>query len=664
MLRLAISRRSATIAVGPSREYYGAMRDERKWQLAVAEFKATRANVPGLISEAFVNEFHAVLDRMVAASEEDFDTFRIAAADLKPRVVSSQRRSHRGHPGRTQYSREKFCDRNLFQRKIDGLAAYLPIVEEKTREPLVSEDSKDYWLMDDAKLVGLADKFQIGGYGDQFGFVDRSIIINALLQRDRAMLPQKPTGSHFNNLGTIIDSNVLQDSHRSNAIVNAPVHARSRLKSQTGEAIPRLALTSAQTESPAPGVSEKKAMPKKVFISYSHDSDAHGNRVLELSNRLREDGVDCHIDLYEESPPEGWPRWCDRQVREADFVLVACTQTYLRRFRGEEEQGKGLGGTWEGHIITQELYNAQGTNTKFLPILFAEKDKEFIPNPLQGATHYELSEQYEDLYRRLTGQPKIIRPALGELRSMPPKQMAALPELKPRKSFFALPDAKFSHEETIRSGGEHLYNQLIAENFISHSAAGSAKVRELIEEIARHSTQPIPIESITATFGEQRAARGRTFFGNPGDCLEQILGNQPGVRWWISSHGLNVHAETADGDVSDGSQKRTEPKSLAMCDEIPSPGADRRTNDGLEQRELVACAEYETKGPGAEFVKVFVRRSSWMKGGFVLIDGKNEHEGTMEDVGSRYLMCDRYLTSKGFVRMRWRNPSNLASFEL
>ena len=45
----------------------------------------------------------------------------------------------------------------------------------------------------------------------------------------------------------------------------------------------------------------------------------------------------------------------------------------------------------------------------------------------------------------------------------------------------------------------------------------SHTVRELIEEIARHSNQPIPIDSISATFGEQRASRGHTFFGNPGD---------------------------------------------------------------------------------------------------------------------------------------------------
>lgn len=58
------------------------------------------------------------------------------------------------------------------------------------------------------------------------------------------------------------------------------------------------------------------AMPR-VFISYSHDSPEHSNRVWDLSERLRQDGVDCRIDQHEVSPPEGWPRWCRNQVHEA-----------------------------------------------------------------------------------------------------------------------------------------------------------------------------------------------------------------------------------------------------------------------------------------------------------------------------------------------------------
>ena len=160
----------------------------------------------------------------------------------------------------------------------------------------------------------------------------------------------------------------------------------------------------------------------RVFISYSHDSPEHKDRILALSNRLRQEGVDCGIDQYEQSPEEGWPLWCERQVERAAFVLVVCTETYLRRFRGEEAPRKGLGGTWEGHIITQELYNAQGKNTKFIPVTFHPEEAAFIPVPLQSATAYPLYGDYELLYRRLTGQPLVSKPVLGSVMPKERKQ--------------------------------------------------------------------------------------------------------------------------------------------------------------------------------------------------------------------------------------------------
>ena len=66
----------------------------------------------------------------------------------------------------------------------------------------------------------------------------------------------------------------------------------------------------------------------KVFISYTHDSVEHMDRVLALSDRLRVEGIDCRIDQYEQSPAEEWPLWCDRQVEKSDFVLVVCTETH------------------------------------------------------------------------------------------------------------------------------------------------------------------------------------------------------------------------------------------------------------------------------------------------------------------------------------------------
>jgi len=46
--------------------------------------------------------------------------------------------------------------------------------------------------------------------------------------------------------------------------------------------------------------------PTRVFISYSHDSEPHRERVLALSERLRRDGVETILDRYVQgSPTEG-----------------------------------------------------------------------------------------------------------------------------------------------------------------------------------------------------------------------------------------------------------------------------------------------------------------------------------------------------------------------
>jgi hypothetical protein len=156
----------------------------------------------------------------------------------------------------------------------------------------------------------------------------------------------------------------------------------------------------------------------KVFISYTHDSEDHKERVLQLSEQLNGEGVDCTIDQYEESPAQGWARWMNDQVDAAHFVLVVATETYERRYLGREVSGKGLGGQWEGFAITQDIYEQGGRNDKFIPVIFEATDSQFIPRSLRSATHYRVDtpDGYEDLYRRLTRQPRIKKPPLGPKR--------------------------------------------------------------------------------------------------------------------------------------------------------------------------------------------------------------------------------------------------------
>ena len=127
-----------------------------------------------------------------------------------------------------------------------------------------------------------------------------------------------------------------------------------------------------------------EAAPPKVFISYSHDSPEHQDQVLELADRLRADGIDAIIDQYVQSPPEGWPAWCEAEIDKADFVLMVCTEIYLRRVRRKEEPGVGRGVLWEGRLIYQYVYDAGSVSAKFVPVLLANGSEANVPVPVKA----------------------------------------------------------------------------------------------------------------------------------------------------------------------------------------------------------------------------------------------------------------------------------------
>jgi hypothetical protein len=116
--------------------------------------------------------------------------------------------------------------------------------------------------------------------------------------------------------------------------------------------------------------------PLRVFVSYSHDSAEHAERVLALADRLRRDGLDAWIDQYDPEPEDGWPRWMVDEIDKADRVLAICTQTYRRRFEGKETKG-GQGVDWEGAILTDELYRRR--RRFVVPVVFDQTDVEHLP---------------------------------------------------------------------------------------------------------------------------------------------------------------------------------------------------------------------------------------------------------------------------------------------
>jgi hypothetical protein len=180
-------------------------------------------------------------------------------------------------------------------------------------------------------------------------------------------------------------------------------------------------------EAPTEGIGTMADAPR-VFLSYSHDSDEHADRVLALADALCDRGIDVILDRYvHPAPAEGWPRWMDRNLDEAQFVLMVCTETYRRRVMGLEEPGKGLGVRWEGGLIYNRIYHDKPSGSRFIPILLPGSEPSNIPNPVQGHAYHQIATfdlidpGFEALYRHLTDQPATPRPGLGPIQTLPRK---------------------------------------------------------------------------------------------------------------------------------------------------------------------------------------------------------------------------------------------------
>jgi hypothetical protein len=144
--------------------------------------------------------------------------------------------------------------------------------------------------------------------------------------------------------------------------------------------------------------------------------------VLALSERLRNDGIETLLDQYVNgSPQQGWPRWMLDQLDAADSVLVVCTETYYRRFRGHEVPGKGKGADWEGALITQEIYHSRSRTLKFLPVFLSAAVEDCIPEPLRSGAYYALTSEsaYQSLYDFLLEQAGVEPATVGTSRMIP-----------------------------------------------------------------------------------------------------------------------------------------------------------------------------------------------------------------------------------------------------
>ncbi len=172
-----------------------------------------------------------------------------------------------------------------------------------------------------------------------------------------------------------------------------------------------------------------KGLKPKVFINYSHDSPQHRDRVLELSERLRADGVETILDQYVAggNPAQGWFQWQEDQIEKADYVVVVCTEIFYRRFVKDPRQPQREWPDWEVDVTAKRITSPRDRG-KFIPVYLTRADENWLPIALHGSTYYDLTslEGYRELLRHLNEPPRAREPLAEESRTEISERLSAV----------------------------------------------------------------------------------------------------------------------------------------------------------------------------------------------------------------------------------------------
>jgi hypothetical protein len=153
--------------------------------------------------------------------------------------------------------------------------------------------------------------------------------------------------------------------------------------------------------------------PPKVFISYSHDSAAHKQWVLEFAMTLRNRGVDAVLDQWDLKPGDDLPEFMEQNLESSDFAVMICTKRYVAKANAGEG---GVG--YEKMIMTSSSLSKISDN-KVIPII-RENGEPKVPTFLKTKLYIDFSNDedtefsLDELLRVLLRAPLYKKPPIGK----------------------------------------------------------------------------------------------------------------------------------------------------------------------------------------------------------------------------------------------------------
>ena len=186
----------------------------------------------------------------------------------------------------------------------------------------------------------------------------------------------------------------------------------------------------------------------KVFISYTWHPESNKDRALSLAENLRSKGLDVRMDVYFQhslhgfSPPQpviddprnAWIVWAEQEIRQADCVLLLCTDEYTASDRNRESyeaswinwhnmpyedklKTKVPFVWWDWHSMYDDWKSGRATPSKYVPAGFGpyQRSRANIPDFLGSATYCNLESDrdFAGMLRRIKSEHRKTHPRAG-----------------------------------------------------------------------------------------------------------------------------------------------------------------------------------------------------------------------------------------------------------
>ena len=151
---------------------------------------------------------------------------------------------------------------------------------------------------------------------------------------------------------------------------------------------------------------------KKVFISYSWDSEEHKNWVLKLATDLRSHGVDVIFDQWDARLGKDLPFFMEQGLTKSNYVICVCSDKYV------EKTNEVIGGAgYEKRIMASGLLNNKDCQF-IIPVIKGNSKITKVPTFLSGSRYIDFDngeyfENYQELIERIYDEDLKKKPPLG-----------------------------------------------------------------------------------------------------------------------------------------------------------------------------------------------------------------------------------------------------------